>query len=470
LFQNSGRSYSGFALAEINVYFEAQLRDMSELPPTKVIPTPEPKVLKDRYELRELLGKGGMGSVYRGFDRVLHRKVAIKLISNVTAPSVIERFEREAQILSQINNPHLAAVFDFGVAEDVPFMVMELIEGKSLGKLLEERQKLEPAKALPIISQIADGLNSAHNQGIVHRDIKPDNILICENDGKTWIEIVDFGLAISREQIRDQRLTSPGFTVGTQRYMAPEQMEGKLPTAATDIYSFGLVCAEMLLGEDCLLAGRLKSSTVTKCSDLPFLPILTKACEEEPSDRWNSVSEMVVAFEEVWRDLPQASSTSYGIAARSSFQKARKKRRWIASITFVSVLLSLILAAFTWLHVSSNKLPVVAIDRVTTNWVAKDEVEIEVDGLVSKAEPRRMMVEAVVCNAEGKRVLFQGSNLDDGALGSLQVLDITQTPQRFQKSFRIKIPASVESGYASITIFDHDRLLIAQGNSALWKR
>jgi len=451
---------------------------MSEPLPTEKMPESAPVALKGRYELRAVLGEGGMGRVHRGFDRVLGRPVAIKILTDLDSPMMIQRFEREAQTLSQLNHPNLAAVYDFGVEGTQPFTVMEFIDGKSLGRLIEESGGIEPEKALPMIAQIGEGLAAAHDRGVVHRDIKPENILVCRKSDKDWVEIVDFGLAISDVHVKtDDRLTVPGYVVGTQRYMSPEQMEGKPPTIATDIYAFGLVCAEMLAGPENVKAGRLRSTVPVKAAITKYWSIIEKACHEEPAERWPTVRAMVQAFQEVTAsfDVSQSRGRSTQVQTRS-LQHVRRKKQIMQWVTVFGVLLSLAMASSVFLldhwhrrEETHATIPVIAIEGVNVTWLSRDHLEVRLTGEVREAQPQRMTMEVVVCDENGNRIPGKDSPLEDKALGSLHYLDITKVPDRFHRTFPpLQVPSSHRKGYASVTIFDQKKMLVAQQNSGFW--
>jgi serine/threonine protein kinase len=440
---------------------------------TEMMPNPSPIVLKDRYELREILGEGGMGRVHRGYDRVLNRIVAVKVLTDVETPTMIERFEREAKTLSQLTHPNLAAIHDFGIEGKQSFIIMEFIEGKNLYHLITETNVIEPRKAMNLITQIGDGLTAAHEKGIVHRDIKPENIIVCQQAGKDWVEIVDFGIALSKKDVQaDKRLTSTDHVIGTKRYMAPEQVDGKPATAVTDVYALGLVCAEMLAGENVITGGRLRSSLASEDSIARFWPVIEIACHEDPSDRWPSVRAMVDAFQQAAPDL--FSTSTQFIPARPIARPPRgtrwKKRslQWFSSAV---ALLSLCLAFFlVWRdYAKASPTPVVAIAEIKTAWVSKEELQIQVAGEIQQGHPHRMKLEIVACDPTGNRIPDKNSMLFDQSLGLLRPLDVTKSPpQHFLKTFNLRILPPVKRGYICVTVFDHDESLISQQNSAFW--
>jgi serine/threonine protein kinase len=200
-------------------------------------------VLGDRYELNEVIGRGGMADVYRATDRVLVRRVAVKLLRDVTGDaSERSRFTAEARTLARLSHPALVTVLDAGVDVEQPFLVLELIDGLSLADSLTGPMPAERVAAIG--AQVAGALAHAHAAGIVHRDVKPGNVLL-GRDGRA--RLTDFGIA--RLLGDAARHTKAGFTVGTAAYLAPEQVRGEQVTPAADVYSLGLVLLEALTGE-----------------------------------------------------------------------------------------------------------------------------------------------------------------------------------------------------------------------------
>ncbi|WTI73014.1 serine/threonine protein kinase [Streptomyces sp. NBC_00727] len=199
-----------------------------------------------RYRLISAIGRGGMGEVWRATDEVLGRAVAVKLLLGEHADeSATARFRLEAQTAARLSHPHLVAVFDFGAWENRLFLVMELVEGRSLADLLLAQERLGPEQAAHIAGQAAAGLAAAHRQGVVHRDIKPGNLML---DGEGTVKIGDFGIA----QFVDDpsaALTTTGHIVGTSLYLAPERALGRTADAASDMYSLGCVIYQLLLGQ-----------------------------------------------------------------------------------------------------------------------------------------------------------------------------------------------------------------------------
>ena len=204
------------------------------------------RILGGRYQLLELVGQGGMATIYRARDDQLGREVAVKVLraeyGNDTA--FVLRFKREAQAAAQLSHPNVVGVYDTGSDQVGPYIVMELVTGGDLAGVLRERGPLPGPAAARIAQQIADALEAAHAKGIVHRDIKPSNVLL-SSGGR--VKVADFGIAQAFTEVQ-LTLTQPGMTMGSVHYFSPEQARGEVVTGASDVYSAGLVLFEMLTG------------------------------------------------------------------------------------------------------------------------------------------------------------------------------------------------------------------------------
>lgn len=224
------------------------------------------EILAERYEIIELLGHGGMGAVYRARDLELEEEVAIKLLRPefLSDPVSLERFKTEIRLARRISHPNVVRTHDFGETGDVQFLTMELVEGLTLRELIDSRERLGVAAVLAIAGQLAEALAVAHAQGVVHRDIKPQNLLL---DDHGVLKVMDFGVACLAE--RSSTLTQAGAIVGTPAYMSPEQLMGEAIDDRTDLYSVGVVLYECLSGRPPLDGG----SPIT---------LIAKVLREEP--------------------------------------------------------------------------------------------------------------------------------------------------------------------------------------------
>lgn len=215
-----------------------------------------PQIVDGKYRIEHLLARGGMGAVYRARDVQRDRLVAVKIVGAelVGDPEARRQFLREAAILGRLRHPAIVAVFDAGVlADGSGYLVMELVPGDDLRHLLQREGRLEPQRALPILTTVCAAIEAAHREGILHRDLKPENILL--PDGDVEAKVLDFGVAKvieARQAPLGQAATSTtaaGIIVGTPAYMAPEQLRAGAVDERTDVFSLGVIAFEMLTGE-----------------------------------------------------------------------------------------------------------------------------------------------------------------------------------------------------------------------------
>jgi len=288
------------------------------------------------YVIEAQLGEGGMGTVYRALDTKLNRPVAIKVLSDDLADAAARRrFQREAQMASSLNHPHILTVHDIGEFEGRQYIVTEFVDGGTL-KDWAQREKPGWRQIVELLTGVADGLAAAHAAGILHRDIKPANILVAKNG---YAKLADFGLAKLTErseghdgnatQTLTEKRTQPGVVLGTIPYMSPEQASGLKLDARSDIFSFGSVLYELLAGSK-PFAGATSLETLQKVIHesprplgeeipLPLRMVVEKALEKDPAERYQSMREMVVDLRRVARQSGQSSAVSIGQPA------ARKK-------------------------------------------------------------------------------------------------------------------------------------------------
>src|SRR4029077_7864128 len=201
-------------------------------------------MLGDRYEVLELLGQGGMGAVYKARDVELERLVALKLIRPDLAshPEILRRFKQELILAREVTHPNVIRIFDLGQASGVRYITMEYVEGRDLRALLREKGKLAPEEAVPVFQQIASALEAAHQAGVVHRDLKPQNIMV-DKSGRVYV--MDFGVARSMET---PGMTQTGALMGTPEYMSPEQAKGMKVDARSDLFSLAIIFYEVRSG------------------------------------------------------------------------------------------------------------------------------------------------------------------------------------------------------------------------------
>jgi serine/threonine-protein kinase len=270
-----------------------------------------------RYQVQGLLGAGAMGEVYRAHDPVIDRLVAIKilrpeLITGSGAEQLLQRFRREARAAGRRFHPNIVAIWDFGENNGVPFLVMELVEGKSLDEIIKTSGLLTADRSLRIMTQVLSALGFAHESGVIHRDVKPSNIMVLEQD---HVKVADFGIA----RIDASDFTIVGDLLGTPAYMAPEQLTGGPVDHRTDLFAAGVILFEMLTGvkpfrgksitEIMSLMERRGPEDITDLnSALPesLKPVFGKALAFDPADRYGAATEFSTALQEAMSVVAKA--------------------------------------------------------------------------------------------------------------------------------------------------------------------
>ena len=265
-------------------------------------------VLGDRYQVEARIGAGGMAEVYRGFDPVLNRTVAIKVLSPQFArdTSFVQRFRREAQAAARLNQPNIVAVYDTGADDGTQFIVMEFIEGRTLAEFLDTGRKPTPVQAAEIAQKICDALSSAHAQGVIHRDIKPGNVMVTR-DGT--VKVMDFGIA---RVLGPETAPQTSAVLGTASYLSPEQAQGNPVDARTDIYSLGVVLYEMLTGRPPFMGDTPVAVAYKQVNETPSIPselntdvparldaVVMKALAKNPSNRYQTAEEFSADLDRV---------------------------------------------------------------------------------------------------------------------------------------------------------------------------
>ena len=328
------------------------------------------KIYGGRYRLESLIATGGMGEVWQAHDEIILRSVAIKILKQeyLGDPGFLERFRTEARLAAMVNHEGIANVFDYGEDSGSAYLVMELVPGDSLAKILERDRNLSGEKVLDIVAQTARALQAAHESGMVHRDIKPGNLLITPDH---QVKITDFGIARIADQVS---LTATGQVMGTVQYLAPEQATGKGSTPATDIYSLGIVAYEALAGKRPFTGASQMEIAMSQINDAPpALPeeidsrireLIMQCLEKKPAARPANALALAIAAEALMQNprhrgtgttvLPDVRmySDATSVLSTNTTQNPRPPVVWpwiavviLLSITALSLVVALIIGA-----------------------------------------------------------------------------------------------------------------------------
>ena len=300
------------------------------------------RTLDGQYRLDGILGEGAMGVVFRGTNLAVEKAVAIKMMRKETfaEPDAVERFKREAKVWSQLNHPSIAQVFDFGLQDEMPYLVMELVDGDDLSDVLDREGPLAPLRAIAVMRQLASALEEAHRLGVVHRDIKPQNMMLLryKPGGRLVLKVLDFGMA---KQVgnKSMSLTAPGILVGTPKYVAPEQVTEKPKIdGRTDLYASGVLFYELLTGQppfvgtphDVLFAhlGR-QPEPLPESIPACVQEVVMKLLRKKPDERYQSAVDLEHALEACEDTMrgPSISSASNPVLTTSTIAKAIETRR-----------------------------------------------------------------------------------------------------------------------------------------------
>jgi eukaryotic-like serine/threonine-protein kinase len=271
-------------------------------------------IIADRYRITSRIGGGGMGQVYKAEHIRMKRQCAVKVLrANLAGdPEATQRFQREAENASQLSHPNVAQIYDFGEHAQLVYLAMEFIDGESLAALLQRESAVHPDVAADIISQSAAALEAAHARGVLHRDVKPDNIMLGKNpDGTFQVKLVDFGIARAMTS-DEQRVTRTGLVIGTPEFMSPEQIAGEELDARSDLYALALVAFQCLTGKDAFPATSSKQNLIMRLTSRPrtllevrgdvpwpesLQQVFDRALAPDPSERYDSVG---LFAEELW--------------------------------------------------------------------------------------------------------------------------------------------------------------------------
>ena len=302
----------------------------------------------DQFEIESMLGKGGMGIVLKGFDRQLNRAVAIKILSPHLASNGTsrKRFEREAQAAAAVVHPNVVPIYAVKACQTRPYIVMQLVSGHSLQSLIHEKGPLNVKDLVRVAMQVADGLEEAHQQGLIHRDIKPGNVLIEQDVSR--VMITDFGLARAAD---DAGMTQTGWIAGTPHYMSPEQARGESLDCRSDLFSLGGLMYYLATGREPFRAespfaviqkiiNEDPASPLELNNELPPLisDIIEKLLEKNPHDRFHSAAEVQELLKRYLSHLQQPAH--FGRPKRVLTRRRRRLRHGIAGLIAVAILLT----------------------------------------------------------------------------------------------------------------------------------
>jgi serine/threonine protein kinase len=294
------------------------------------------ELIAERYELEEIVGTGGMSTVYRAHDQLLERNVALKVLHPHYADDeeYVERFRREARSVAQLSHPHIVTVIDRGEDHGQQYIVFEYVDGENLKELIERTGPLPTRRAVELALEIADALAFAHERGLVHRDVKPQNVLLTpDGDAK----VTDFGIARSLEV--EHGMTQTGTVLGTSNYLSPEQASGKPTTPSTDVYSLGVVVYELLTGKVPFPGENFVAIAMKHINDLPpdlleqrpdvplrLAAAVDRALEKDPARRFATMDEFAAELRQCLVELDEPDAERTFIAQSPVLRESRQHR------------------------------------------------------------------------------------------------------------------------------------------------
>lgn len=397
------------------------------------------KVLGNRYEIVEQLGGGGMAQVYKGKDNLLNRAVTIKVLREQYAndENFIRRFQREAQAVASLSHPNIVSIYDVGQEGSMYYLVMEYVEGSNLKELIARQQKLAPVQAVDIAIQICEALEHAHNNRVIHRDIKPHNILITP---RGRVKVTDFGIA---RAVSEATVTYTGSLVGSVQYISPEQARGEVTGTKGDIYSAGVVLYEMLTGQLPFHGESPISVALKHIQNKPQRPreidpdipealekVVLKAMEKEKELRYESAEEMKIDLLKIYQTIGDHSGFT-GIVGggplregNNLVKKRRRKLKPVAWLLFFILLAALVYQGYTslkeFLFVATVEVPQVTDKSLEEAKALLLEADLKPSVVLYRNHPTVPEGHVIIQNPPAGQVVRQGRTVE---------LDISQGPE-----------------------------------------
>jgi serine/threonine protein kinase len=305
------------------------------------------RIVASKYCLLYEVGRGGMGSVWVAEHMGLRSRVAVKLINPdlTSSPQAVRRFEQEARAAASIRSPHVVQVLDFGVDGGSPYIVMELLEGESLGSFLRENERMAPHQAWTVLDQVGRAMSRAHAQGFVHRDLKPDNIYLVDDEDKFFVKVLDFGIAKALDHKSGGMSvhTNTGALLGTPHHMSPEQAESRRVDSRADLWSMGVIAFECVTGQLPFEGDSLPALLRAICYDPIVVPSavaevpagfdawFARSVSRDPEQRYQTAKELIEGLEPV---LGPLAPTDWFNAPRKTPRTARRPEAALRLETF----------------------------------------------------------------------------------------------------------------------------------------
>ena len=409
-------------------------------------------VLSDRYRVEARIGEGGMAEVYRGFDPVLNRTVAIKVLLPQFARDAgfVARFRREAQAAARLNDPSIVGVYDTGADGDIQYIVMEFVEGRTLAEFLGAGKRVSPVQAVELTQKIATALGLAHAQGIVHRDIKPANVMVTR-DGA--VKVMDFGIARLQSAETAPQTSS---VLGTPTYLSPEQAQGQQVDARSDLYSLGVVLYELLTGRPPFTGDSPVAIAYKQVNEAPVPPselnldvpprldsVVMKALAKNPANRYPSAEAFVADLERVRQGqdveatplMPAGAEATQVIARPQATQvlpppepEGSSRKVWLGVL--IGVLVVAVLGGAGYLLAQSlsdgDEGVTFAMPRVIGATFDEAKTQLEAQGLIVVDPPRRRQTD----EAEPDTVVAQDPKPDEQVVAGDEVTLTVAVPIR----------------------------------------